>query len=107
MVAHLVPIRGTARDIFVRCAAVLVSTRVATPQAPPAELIQSLFDLTPAEARVAYGLAAGEAVEEIASAGGVSRDTVRTQLRAVMAKTGCERQAAVVALLGRLTTPSG
>ncbi len=107
MVAHLVPIRGTARDIFVRCAAVLVLTRVATPQAPPAELIQSLFDLTPAEARVARGLAAGEAVEEIASSRRVSRNTVRTQLRAVMEKTGCDRQAEVVALLGRLTILSG
>ncbi|MGH6801405.1 MAG: helix-turn-helix transcriptional regulator, partial [Methylocella sp.] len=49
MVAHVVPIRLSARDIFVRCAAVLVLTPVTLPQAPPVELVQSLFDLTPAE----------------------------------------------------------
>jgi PAS domain-containing protein len=47
MVAHVVPIRLSAGDIFVRCAAVLVLTPVALPQAPPIELVQSLFDLTP------------------------------------------------------------
>jgi PAS domain-containing protein len=73
MVAHVIPIRLSARDIFVRCAAALVLTPVTTPQAPPVELVQSLFDLTPAEARVARGLAAGERVEAIAASRGVSQ----------------------------------
>ena len=60
MVAHVIPIRLSARDIFVRCAAALVLTPVTFPQAPPVELVQSLFDLTPAEARVARGLASGK-----------------------------------------------
>ncbi|MGH6863839.1 MAG: helix-turn-helix transcriptional regulator, partial [Methylocella sp.] len=63
MVAHVIPIRLSARDIFVRCAAALVLTPVTLPQAPPVELVQSLFDLTPAEARVARGLASGKTVE--------------------------------------------
>ncbi len=66
MVAHLIPIRLSARDIFVRCAAVLVLTPVTLPHAPPVELVQSLFDLTPAEARVARGLASGKTVDDIA-----------------------------------------
>jgi DNA-binding CsgD family transcriptional regulator len=99
MVAHVVPIRLSARDIFVRCAAVLVLTPVTLPRAPPVELVQSLFDLTPAEAHVARSLSAGETVETIASLGGVSLNTVRTQLRCVLEKTGCHRQAEVVALL--------
>jgi DNA-binding NarL/FixJ family response regulator len=111
MVAHLIPIRLSARDIFVRCAAALVLTPVTLPQAPPVELVQSLFDLTPAEARVARGLAAGKTVTDIASAGGVSRSTIQTQVRCVMEKTGCNRQADVVALLttispARLTHPA-
>jgi DNA-binding CsgD family transcriptional regulator len=111
MVAHLIPIRLSARDIFVRCAAALVLTPVTMPQAPPVELVQSLFDLTPAEARVARSLASGKTVEDIASAGGVARSTVRTQLDRVMEKTGCNRQADVVALLtaispARLTHPA-
>jgi DNA-binding CsgD family transcriptional regulator len=103
MVAHLLPVRRTARDIFVRCAAVLMMTPVTAPQAPPVELVQSLFDLTPAEARVARSLASGKTVEDIATDGGVSRNTVRTQLDRVMEKTGCNRQAEVVALLTGLS----
>jgi DNA-binding CsgD family transcriptional regulator len=104
MVAHVIPIRLSARDIFVRCAAALVLTPVTQPQAPPVELVQSLFDLTPAEARVAH-------VDDIATNGGVSRSTILTQLRRVREKTGCNRQAEVVALLTgispeRLTHPA-
>ena len=107
MVAHVIPICGVVRDIFVRCAGVLVMTPVTLPQAPPVELVQSLFDLTPAEARVARSLSAGETVEKIASIGGVSLNTVRTQVRGVLDKTGCRRQAEVVALLGGIAVPRG
>jgi DNA-binding CsgD family transcriptional regulator len=111
MVAHVIPIRLSARDIFVRCAAALILTPVTLPQAPPVELVQSLFDLTPAEARVARGLASGETVETIASARGVSQNTVRMQVRGVLEKTGCNRQVDIVALLtaispARLTHPA-
>jgi DNA-binding CsgD family transcriptional regulator len=107
MVAHVIPICGAARDVFARCAAVLVMTPVTIPRTPRVELLQSLFDLSPAEARVARALAAGETVETIAAAGAVSRNTVRSQLRAVMEKTGCGRQAEVVALLSGITAPCG
>ncbi len=106
LVAHIIPIRRTARDIFVRCAGVLIMTPVTLPQAPPVELVQSLFDLTPAEARVARGLAAGETLDQIASIGSVSRNTVRTQVRGVLEKTGCRRQAEVVALLSGIAVRS-
>jgi DNA-binding CsgD family transcriptional regulator len=109
-VAHVIPIRLSARDIFVRCAAAVVLTPVTAPQAPPVELVQSLFDLTPAEAQVARGLAAGETVDSIASAQGVSQSTIRSHVRGVLEKTGCNRQTDVVSLLtaispARLTTP--
>jgi DNA-binding CsgD family transcriptional regulator len=104
MVAHVIPIRGSARDIFVRCTGVLVMTPVTLPQAPPIELVQSLFDLTPAEARVARRLTVGETAEKIAVTSGVSLNTVRTQLRGVFEKTGCRRQADVVALLSGIAS---
>jgi DNA-binding CsgD family transcriptional regulator len=107
MVAHVIPIRLSARDIFVRCAAALVLTPVTLPQAPPVELVQSLFDLSPAEARVARRLATGQTVDEIASIDGVSSNTVRTQVRGVLEKTGCRRQTDVVALLGGVAMPRG
>ena len=107
MVAHVIPIRRSARDIFVRCAGVLVITPVNLPHAPPVELVQSLFDLTPAEARVARCLTTGASVEDIASIGGVSLNTIRTQVRGVLEKTGCRRQAEVVALLGGISVSHG
>jgi DNA-binding CsgD family transcriptional regulator len=105
MIAHVVPIRGSARDVFTRCAAMLMLTPLTRPEAPPAELIRSLFDLTPAEARVARGLAAGQTVKDIAAESGTSTNTVRTHVKVVLTKTGYSRQADVVALLNGLRPP--
>ena len=104
-VAHVVPIRRSARDIFVRCAAVIILAPIGAPHAPPVELVRSLFDLTPAEANVARSLVGGDTVEMIATSGGVSLRTVRSQVRGVLEKTGCTRQADVVALLAGIATP--
>lgn len=46
-------------------------------------------------------------MEKIASNGDVSLNTIRTQLRGVLEKTGCRRQAEVVALLGGIMAPLG
>ena len=107
MVAHVIPVRGTARDVFAGSASVLVVTPVALPKAPAASLIRSLFDLTPAETRVAQGLAGGISVQAIAAAGRVSIETVRSQVKSVLGKTGCQRQGELVALLGGLRLGSG
>ena len=107
MVVHVIPIRRSAHDLFARSCALLVATPVAAAQSPPIELLRSLFDLTPSEARVARGLAAGETMEEIAASGGVAITTVRSQLRLVPEKTGCTRQAEAVALLANLGLDRG
>ena len=105
MIAHVVPIRGSARDIFSRCVAMLMLTPLTRPEAPPVELIRSLFDLTPAEARVARCLAAGQTVNDIASESGTSTNTVRTHVKIILMKTGYSRQADIVALLNGLRPP--
>jgi DNA-binding CsgD family transcriptional regulator len=105
MIAHVVPIRGAARDVFFRCAAMLMLTPVTRPEAPPVDLIRSLFDLTPAEARVARGLAAGQTVKGIAAESGTSTNTVRSHVKVVLTKVGYTRQADVVALLNGLRPP--
>ena len=104
MVGHVMPISGASRDVFVHCAGVFVLTPASMPKAPPVEMVRSLFDLTPSEARVARGLASGLTVEDIASQSFVSRNTVRSQVRGVLEKTGCKRQAEVVALLTGLSS---
>ena len=93
------PIRRAAHDIFSSAQVLLVLTAVVAPDAPLTEMLHGLFDLTPAEARVARGLAAGMSVEEISLKGAISRETVRTQLKGVMAKTATTRQADLVRLL--------
>lgn len=107
MVAHVMPIRRSAHDIFTRGYALLVLTPLGGPRAPPKELMRSLFDLTAAEARVAGGVGAGETLEEIAAGGDVAITTVRSQLRRVLEKTGCGRQAELVALLATVSLGHG
>jgi DNA-binding CsgD family transcriptional regulator len=107
MVVHLVPVRGQARDIFDNTLALLVVTPVTHGGVAQADVIQGLFDLTPAEARVARSIATGNTPELIAQVQGVSVETVRKQLAAVLAKTGLRRQASLVGLLTGTAPPPG
>lgn len=59
LILHLTPIRGAAHDIFSRAASILVVTPVVVKEVPSADIVQGLFDLTPAEARLAALIAAG------------------------------------------------
>jgi DNA-binding CsgD family transcriptional regulator len=99
MVLHVVPVRGSARDIFTQAIALLVVTPVDRAAVPTAEVLQGLFDLTPAEARVARGIGQAETIDALADATGVNRETVRSQLKAVLSKTGLSRQQELVSLL--------
>jgi DNA-binding CsgD family transcriptional regulator len=99
-VLHVLPVRGTANDLFVNSSALLVMTNPASPMHFSAELIQQLFDMTPAEARLAALVGQGNAtLQEIADASGLSINTVKSQIRAVFQKTGTDRQADLVHLL--------
>jgi len=99
MVAHLLPIRASAREVFTGAAAVLLMTPVILRELPDAAVIQGLFDLTPAEARIARALGGGMTISQIASNTGASAATVRNQVQAVFGKTGMHRQADLVGLL--------
>ncbi|WP_179400888.1 helix-turn-helix transcriptional regulator [Burkholderia guangdongensis] len=61
--------------------------------------LAQMFGLTPAEARLAHGLATGLSLDEHAAAGGITTTTARNQLRAVLAKTGQRRQQDLVRML--------
>ena len=64
-----------------------------------ASILDRLFGLTRAEARVANSLVQGLSPKDIAAASGVALGTVRTQLKSVFAKTRSRRQAELVRLL--------
>ncbi len=102
-VLQVVPIRRSGHDIFGATTAILVlSQPKAMGQGQDATLIQSLFDLTPAELAVARAIAAGQTVTQIALTSGRSVNTVRNQLKSIMAKTGSARQAELIVLMSQL-----
>jgi DNA-binding CsgD family transcriptional regulator len=107
MVLHLIPIRRRAHDIFANACCLAIVTPVAAPQPPPDALLNELFDLTPAEARVAHFLAQGEDVATIAALLGTRPGTVRDQLKHVLAKTGTHRQSSLVGLLAGISLERG
>ena len=92
VIAHLVPTPGRARDLFDGALGVLMLTPVKDVTAPDAALIRGLFDLTPNEARAAQGVAKGWTVDQIAQRHGVGRETIRSQVKAVLAKTGAREK---------------
>jgi DNA-binding CsgD family transcriptional regulator len=70
--------------------------------APTFELLNDMFGLSAAEARLAQFLAKGESVESAAQLLEIKPTTARSQLAAIFDKTGTRRQAKLVALLSRL-----
>jgi len=102
-IAHVVPLLGGSRDFFSGAELLLYITPFVQQAGPPPEILQTLFDLSPAEARVAALIAQGSSVQEIAEKLAVQANTVRVQLKSVFAKTGTSRQAELASLL-RLST---
>jgi DNA-binding CsgD family transcriptional regulator len=98
-VAHVVPMRGRGREIFSGAELLLYLTPVIQQAGPPPEILQALFDLSPAEARVAAMIAEGHSVKTIAGLLSVQPNTIRVQLKAVFSKTGTGRQPELVSLL--------
>jgi DNA-binding CsgD family transcriptional regulator len=66
------------------------------------QLLGKLYDLTPAELRVASALLDGNSPEEYAQQAGVTQNTVSSQLKSLFRKTGTRRQSELVALLSRV-----
>jgi DNA-binding CsgD family transcriptional regulator len=81
-------------------ALVIVKVR-GRPEELDAARLMPLLGLTRAEARVAARIAAGVSVEDIAGEIGIARETVRTHLKRIFDKTGCRRQAELVAFVSR------
>jgi DNA-binding CsgD family transcriptional regulator len=89
-----------ARGAASRASAGLTSACALRDSPIPCEvLLTRLFQLTPAEARLARCLSNGSSMEEAASALKIKLSTARSHLSSVFAKTGTHRQTRLVALL--------
>ncbi len=100
IVAHVIPLRRSASDIFDQGAAMVAVTGYSADGNVPTEpLLRGLFDLSVAEARIAAGLAAGLTLAEVAQQRGIGMATARTHLAQVLRKTGTRQQGQLIALL--------
>jgi DNA-binding CsgD family transcriptional regulator len=99
LIVHLTPVRRAAHDIFGQAHWIAVVTPVAASGSPDVDVLQGLFDLTAAEARVTRQLLEGSTVSSIAADNAVSSNTIRSQIRSVFAKTGVSRQTDLMTLL--------
>lgn len=104
-VLHLVPVRGNARDIFTHASYFVVATSVDRSRVINSETLQGLFDLSPAEARIARSLAVGNDVAATALEFGIGIETVRSHVKSVLSKCGMTRQADLIATIVSHRTP--
>ncbi|CAN7441689.1 LuxR C-terminal-related transcriptional regulator [Mesorhizobium sp. LjRoot246] len=105
-VAYVLPLtEGTARAAFrPACAAVFISTTTSA-SPPPEAVLTTLFDLTPAEARVLQRIGSGLSASKSALSLGIGENTLKTHLNRIFAKTGTRRQADLVKLVSDIGTP--
>jgi PAS domain-containing protein len=113
--ALLVPRPSGRRPFALLIAPLSPEVALGTPHRTPAALILitdldsrpellgrrlvDLFGLTPAEACLAVALAGGKRLEDVAEERGVRMSTLRTQLRAILDKTGTRRQPDLMRLI--------
>ena len=86
---------------------VVATVYIRDPGAPSktdAQILQSLYGLTRAEAKLAVLLLEGKSLSTAAQMNRTARETVRSQVKSIFQKTGTRRQGELIRLLG--TIPS-
>lgn len=100
LIVHLLPLRRAAHDLFSGADILVAATAVGiSATAPSPNILSGLFDLTPAEARLAIALASGRSVREAAVEVGIAVKSARIYLERIFRKTGTNRQSQLMALL--------
>lgn len=102
MIIHVAPVERRAHDIFNQAACIVIVTPLGGARVPDTAMLNGLFDLTPAEARLVQTLANGLTINQAAGDMDLSVTTLRTQLRSVFAKTGTSRQTELSRLIGSM-----
>jgi DNA-binding CsgD family transcriptional regulator len=107
-VAHALPLTAGARRLagiaYAATTAVFVC-KTALNLPSPMETVAKLYQLTPSEIRVLLAVVEAGGVPAVADALGLSKETVKTHLNNVFAKTGTNRQADLVKLVAGYMNP--
>lgn len=106
-IAHIMRLERHPGDVFGASAVLLIVVHVGARAVPNDGLLNMLFDLTPAEARLLQALAGGLRLQSYAESVGVQTSTVRTQLTSIFNKTGTKRQAELLSIVASLALFSG
>ena len=96
------PLDGPAGSFILGARLLLTVKDPESASLPSPGLLRSVFRMTGSEAKLAIHLAAGLSLHQAAEVSGITSETARSQLKAVFSKTETNRQAELVALLGRL-----
>jgi DNA-binding CsgD family transcriptional regulator len=102
LLVEAMPVTAFGSDLFCSGRVILLLTDLRSPLRPDSVQLCAAFGLTAAEAKLAGALASALGINAAAAALGVSRETARSQLKAVFAKTNTRRQAELAGLLARL-----
>jgi DNA-binding CsgD family transcriptional regulator/PAS domain-containing protein len=104
-VAYVLPLMASVAQSLYRpaTAAVFISNQVSVP--PPSSVLETLYDLTPAEARVMLHISAGKSIADVSDTLGLSQNTVKTHLSRVYGKSGTNKQSDLVKLVLSLAPP--
>lgn len=105
-VLHVLPVLGSAKDVFADCAAMVLISTVRKAPLPELQLLRSLYDLTPMEAKVAQRLGRSVRPAEIASELAISVETARTHIKAVHSKVGISRSVELTHIFTALAKPA-
>lgn len=106
-VIHVLPLSGAAHDIFFGAAVMVVITSIGmSTNTPDLHLLRGLFDLSPAEAKLAAALSSGLTLRQAAEDAGVRISTARSYMESIFRKTDTHQQSQLVALL-KSTQPLG
>ena len=107
-IIHVLPLsRGAMRSALVggAVAALFVTPGLSAPPVPT-DALARLYDLTPAEARTMELVANGRTSVEVGEQLGVAQNTVKTHLKQIFAKTGCQRQADLASFVNAYRLPA-
>jgi DNA-binding CsgD family transcriptional regulator len=102
LLVYAVPLAGEALDVFSAARALVIVVDLDARAVPAETHLRHALGLTSAEARLAQQMAGGEALGTAANLLRIGKETARSQLKAVFAKTGTQRQSELVALIARL-----